>query len=155
MSDNSCCQNQSKINVNCPINQKKGKPVKIITPENVLQPQALVKLNKTANYFFCPDENCPVVYFNQQGQTFKIEELKIPVFQKDKSKNVPVCYCFDWTRNLIEREIEETGQSSVEKSIKEKMKAKLCACEINNPQGSCCLANVRQTVNDYQALFGK
>ncbi len=30
--------------------------------------------------------------------TFAAGDLKVPVFQKDSDMDVPVCYCFDWTR---------------------------------------------------------
>lgn len=147
---NNCCQSpQNKSNIYCPITHEKGKPVNIITLKNLLKPEALLKLNTNLNYFFCGDENCAIVYFNQQKQTFSIEELKIAVFQKDKSKNVPVCYCFNWIRQRIYEEINTTGNSCAEEFIKEKIKAKLCACEVNNPQGSCCLANIRQTISNY------
>nr|WP_254658017.1 hypothetical protein [Pleurocapsa sp. PCC 7327] len=75
--------------------------------------------------------------------------MKVPVFQKCASSDVPVCYCFDWTKERIEREIRQTGYSSAETSIRHHVKAGRCACEINNPQGSCCLANVRQVVNQF------
>ncbi|AFZ54637.1 putative iron-sulfur cluster-binding metallochaperone [Cyanobacterium aponinum] len=138
---------------NCFVCQQKGKPVKIVTLQNLLKTEVLAKLNTTLNYFFCGEENCPIVYFNQQGQIFIIEELKVPVYQKDKSKNIPVCYCFNWTRESIYQKIKETQQNDVENSIKAKMKAQLCACEIKNPQGSCCLTNVHQTIDNYSSEF--
>lgn len=41
-----------------------------------------------------PAPDCPVVYFNEEGQTFSIKQVKVPVFQKEKGLDVPVCYCF-------------------------------------------------------------
>lgn len=150
MKNNCCYSQQNKSNIYCPVTHKKGTPVNIITLQNLLKSEALSKLNTSLNYFFCDDENCPIVYFNQQKQTFSIEELKVPVFQKDKAQKVPVCYCFNLTRQRIYEEIKTTGNSCAEEFIKEKIKARLCACDINNPQGSCCLANIRQTISNYQ-----
>ena len=150
MSKNCCSENEQKNSQNCPINQQKGKPVKIITLESLLKSVALLKVNYQENYFFCEAQNCPVVYFNQERQILTISEVKIPIFEKDMREEVPVCYCFNWTRNRIYQEIKETNKSTAEYFILEQVKAKNCACEINNPRGTCCLNNVRKIVKNYQ-----
>jgi hypothetical protein len=45
------------------------------------------------------------VYFNAT-QTFMKESLKIPVHQKETSLQVPVCYCFDWTKERLIHSIQ-------------------------------------------------
>jgi len=40
------------------------------TLKSLLTPKALETLNAKSNYFFCDSIDCPVVYFNDQGQTF-------------------------------------------------------------------------------------
>ncbi|TVQ41896.1 MAG: (2Fe-2S)-binding protein [Gloeocapsa sp. DLM2.Bin57] len=134
----------------CPINGEKGKLVQLITLKSLLQPSALEQVNPNTEYFFCLTPDCQVVYFNGKGQTFSIDQIKVPVFQKEQRFDVPVCYCFGWTRERIESEINQTGQTSAEISIRNHIKAKRCGCEVNNPQGSCCLANVRQVTKSLQ-----
>ncbi|WP_256678082.1 putative iron-sulfur cluster-binding metallochaperone [Fischerella major] len=96
-----------------------------------------------SNYFFCNSTDCPVVYFNEQGQTFITNELKVPVYQKDEGLQVPVCYCFNWTRDRILQQMQQTNHSTPESSIRTHIQAGRCGCQVNNPQGSCCLANIR------------
>lgn len=148
----SCCPtpNQSVTDHSrpstCPQNGTQGPPVDLITLKSLLRGAALMQLEPQQTYRFCPDTECLVVYFSQAGQTFMTTDLKVPVFQKDSRAEVSVCYCFEWTRQRIGEEIERNGSSSAIASIKAQIKAKRCGCEVNNPQGHCCLGNVRQVV---------
>lgn len=134
----------------CPIDGTNGKPVELVTLKSLLIGAALEKLDPQSTYTFCPSSNCSVVYFSNTGQTFTTVDLKVPVFQKDFDEQVPACYCFDWSRQRIREEIEQTGTSSAVASITAHIKAKRCGCEVNNPKGVCCLANVRETVHQIQ-----
>lgn len=130
----------------CPHNGAKGKPVKLITLKSLLVPSALERLGVANAYGFCPSNDCRVVYFTEQGQTFITSDLKVPVFQKDENEAVSVCYCFAWSRQRIREEFEQSGKSNVMDMITAHIKAKRCGCEVNNPQGSCCLGNIRLVV---------
>jgi hypothetical protein len=46
----------------------------------------------------------------------------------------------------IRAELVRTGSSTVVASITAGILAGQCACEIRNPQGNCCLGNVREVV---------
>lgn len=148
-----CCSPAPKIEALsqwqhlCPQDGTKGKPIPLITLKSLLIPPALEQLDGLGTYYFCPRSSCPVVYFNEQEQTFMTVDLKVAVFQKDKRDDVPVCYCFGWSRQRIREEIAKHGTSSVMASITAHIKAKRCGCEVNNPQGSCCLGNIRSTLN--------
>jgi hypothetical protein len=43
----------------------------------------------------------------------------------------------------IESELRQSGASTVVDRIAAKVKARECACEVRNPSGQCCLAEVR------------
>jgi hypothetical protein len=148
MSEECSSKTKNSLKANCPVNGNKGKRVPTITLKSLLKPRALETLNPEFNYFFCDSMDCSVVYFNQQGQIFLTDEVKVPVYQKDRGEQVPVCYCFNWTRDRILQEIQQTNHSTAESSIRTHIKAGRCGCEVNNPQGSCCLANVRQEVKN-------
>ena len=154
MRDSCCCaadaQGDAGAHIRCPVCEGRGK-VPIITLKSLLVPEAFSRLDPQADYLLCMNRECDVAYFNQRGSLCKTSELKVPVFQKSVDGNCPVCYCFGWTRNRIrrEREIEETGKSSAISVISEHVKAGRCGCEANNPQGSCCLGNVRKVVSKY------
>lgn len=72
-------------------------------------------------------------------------DVRRPVTQKDPA-HAPVCYCFGFTPAMIREELVATGKSTVIERIAAEMKADFCACEIRNPQGSCCLGNVKAAV---------
>ncbi|MDJ0706240.1 MAG: (2Fe-2S)-binding protein [Leptolyngbyaceae cyanobacterium MO_188.B28] len=139
-----CCADSVPSSIcNCPVSGAKGKKVKIITLKSLLTSSALETLNPDKTHYFCSATDCPVVYFDGQGQVFRRHQVAVPVFQKDLRLQVPICYCFSWTRDRIYQEIQQTGSSTAETSILNHIKAGRCRCEINNPQGSCCLANIR------------
>lgn len=146
-----CCPTQASVvpadsRQICPHDGSIGQPVQLITLKSLLTPTALEQLDTQASYHFCSSSGCPVVYISNSGQRFMTTDLKVPVFQKENDTDVPICYCFGWTRQRVQAEIEQTGQSSVLEAIAAHIKAKRCGCDVNNPQGHCCLANVRATV---------
>ncbi|GAB4407287.1 MAG: hypothetical protein Fur0044_00080 [Anaerolineae bacterium] len=64
-----------------------------------------------------------------------------------------VCYCFRHSPATIRAEWLATDSSTVIEEINNGIKAGQCACEIRNPQGSCCLGNVGSVVKrDTQAI---
>jgi hypothetical protein len=56
------------------------------------------------------------------------------------------------TEDELRREIAETGRSGAAAEISEHLRAGRCACELKNPQGSCCLGNVATAT--HQAMAG-
>jgi hypothetical protein len=137
-----CCKptvkNETIDNV-CPVCAQKGKRVAIITLKALLKPLGLETIHPESSYAFCATPSCDVVYFSD-SQTFGKDALKVSVFQKNNALDVPVCYCFDWTRKRIAQSIE-SNQHPID-HIKEQVQANRCGCEVNNPQGACCLGNV-------------
>ena len=129
----------------CPHCGAPGKPVKPVTLESLLKPDALARAG-SANYRFCPGERCEVVYFAERnGQVFAKSDLKIRVGIKETVAPRQVCYCFDHTVGEIHEEVGLTGKSTVLDDIKTRMK-EACWCETKNPQGSCCLSTVTRCV---------
>jgi hypothetical protein len=98
---------------------------------------------RNVEYRFCADPNCPTVYYSADGlQTFSESNVREPVYQKRPTDtDVFVCYCFRHTVG----EIRADG-ARVFEGISRKVKNGLCACDLRNPQGSCCLGNVNQLV---------
>ena len=150
MSD--CCSPQpapqkSPGTTACPLSGTKGKRVGLITLKSQLKADALATLDSNPDYFFCPEETCNVVYFSGTSH-FRQQQVKLPVFQKDPGDEVPACYCFDWTRTALARAVASGVAETVPISIAEHVKAGRCGCEVNNPQGSCCLGNVRKAIEE-------
>jgi hypothetical protein len=130
----------------CPICSYKSKKVDTITLKAMLNISLLVL--QDGPYFFCATADCPIVYFAVDGkQSFTKNQVRVPVYQKEAhNATVPVCYCFDHSPASIRAELEATGQSTIIAEIEQGIKAGQCACDIRNPQGSCCLGNVRAVI---------
>lgn len=147
-----CCATNEQIVENsgselCPSCNTKGKKVKIITLKSRLKSTVLDTLNPDLTHYFCSTEDCDVVYFDTDKKTYSTSEIKVSVYQKDNSPTVPVCYCFDWTREKITKYVEEGIGSKPLEHIRQNVKEDRCGCEVNNPQGSCCLGNVTKFMN--------
>lgn len=142
-----CCSPSRQVNLEtkfrCPRCGNEGKTVGIVTLKSLLVPESLARLEPISNYRMCDNQDCTVVYFNEEGSVFQTTNIKVPVFQKSKGQDSPVCYCFGWTKSKLKSEVEQTGKSAAISSISEHIKAGRCGCEVNNPQGSCCLSNVK------------
>ncbi|WP_141432661.1 putative iron-sulfur cluster-binding metallochaperone [Bacillus sp. 03113] len=139
-----CCSvsNEKEKLVVCPSCKNIGKQMKIITLKSLLLPKALELLQPETRYHFCAFSECDVVYFNEKEQIFTKSDLKVPVYQKNDQDDTPICYCFGWTRKNVSEESEKTEKSTIVQNISMHIKAQRCGCEMNNPQGSCCLGNV-------------
>jgi hypothetical protein len=142
-----CCStpapsDQVKAVENCPRCTQRGKAIGIETVKAMLD--VSLKYIRITNYYFCATEACPVVYFSGGGeQVFTVADVRERVHQKAPSDDsVFVCYCFRYTPKLLREEIRAEGYSQAVNSIKAGIRAGQCACEIRNPQGSCCIGNV-------------
>lgn len=131
---------------NCPLCGGRGRRVKRITMENLLEPERLNEI-RAGQYYFCQSPDCPAVYFNNEsGSIFSKESLRVRVGIKEKSDPIPLCYCFGYTDEMIRREVAEKGRSAIPETIRAEVKAGNCSCEITNPSGSCCLGTVDAAV---------
>lgn len=143
-----CCQvpahKMQADSLICPVCQQRGKSVPLITLKALLTPSALSTLTPSSSHSFCSNPDCEVVYF-VDGQVFNKDAVKVPVYQKDEGSEVPVCYCFGWTRERLVKAIRD-DENPVQ-HISEQVRANRCGCEVNNPQGSCCLGNVTAFVH--------
>lgn len=129
---------------------RSGKSVNTLTLKALLA-VPLTEVRPT-EYRFCRTPECPVVYYSEDGQQrFPEAALREVVHQKRPSADdVFVCYCFRHTPRSIKTELAATGQSSVVAAITAGIEAGQCACDIRNPQGSCCLGNVRAVISNYE-----
>ena len=157
--DGGCCtpavdSSQKKVEgthkAYCPECNENGKKVATITLKSMLGTSLLVLHD--GPYLFCPTADCPIVYFAAAGrQSLTKSQIRVPVYQKEPDDDtVEVCYCFRHSPNSIHAEFKTTGQSTVIEEINQAIKAGKCACEIRNPQGTCCLGNVRAVVERFQ-----
>jgi hypothetical protein len=148
-----CELNESRLegieteNHNCPECGKKGKLVDTQTVKALLS-KSLRAVQK-GGYRFCKDETCPVVYYsNESGSIFSGNDLRVRVYQKHpQDRDVPICYCF---RHAVGDVFDATEDERAEvlADINQGIADGQCACDVRNPQGSCCLGNVRAMVKE-------
>jgi hypothetical protein len=114
----------------------------------LLRSEALARLT-APEHRFCPGAECPVVYFGQD-EIFDRDDVMVPVFQKEPSGHRTVCYCFAISEDDVRSEIVASGRSMAAERIAGLVSADRCACEVRNPQGSCCLGNVAAAIKAAQ-----
>ena len=125
----------------CPVSRTTGLTVELITVKALLKGAALRRL-EGKSYRFCPERECRIVYFDRErGSIFDKDDLTVRVGQKETEDPVTLCYCFDYTMT----DLRAQGDG-VPATIAAEIKAGHCACEVKNPQGSCCLGNVTAAV---------
>ena len=137
----------------CPECGKVGKPIQGQTIKALLS--VSLRQVQEAKYLFCRTQTCPVVYFSADGeQTFTVEEVRERVYQKEpEAEAVFVCYCFNHTIGELRTALSKDRIAIVD-DINTAINAGQCACDLRNPQGSCCLGNVRSLIKrlEKQAL---
>ena len=129
----------------CPVCGEKGNPM----PGQTVKALLAVTLRRVENgeYLFCGTRTCPIVYFLADGkQTFTIEQIRERVYQKEPNADeVKVCYCFQHTVGEI-RNASPATRNAILDDINAGIQADQCACDLRNPQGSCCLGNARSLI---------
>ena len=141
-----CCGGEAKGAAGkCSGCGSQGKPVSITTLKHMVKPEFLSLVDK-AGFRFCPAAGCDVVYFHPDGEELRKGDLRVRVGMKETEDPVPICYCFGFTEAMVRREIEKTGACTIPERIAAEMKARHCACEVRNPQGLCCLRDVKEVV---------
>lgn len=129
----------------CPKCGQPGKPLETKTLKQMVQARHLELVNKPG-FLFCRSVDCDVVYFHPDGDSLRKPDVRVRVGLKETDDPVPICYCFGFTEAMAVDEIRATGKSTIPQRIADEVKAGNCACEIRNPQGTCCLGNVNLAV---------
>ena len=135
------------MNALCPTAGVAGRRAPTITVRSLVREERAREVDGR-EWFFCDLPDCVVVYFTHDGRTLEKNALKVRVGLKEKDAPRPVCYCFGHTVESIREEIGRTGRSTVAASIKEKVEAGECSCEVLNPKGTCCLGDVYKVVKE-------
>lgn len=136
----------------CPVSGTKGLRVDRLTVRALLTEAALRRCN-AADYQFCADAACTVVYFSDAGDVFTTAEVRVRVWHKEPFGARMVCYCFGDTESTIADEIRQHGRSAAPERVREHIEAERCACDIRNPRGACCLGDVTQAVKAVEAAL--
>jgi len=140
-----CCTPQPKGKEACSLCGVLAKGVLAKTVEHMLSDQAKLRLSCLEGFYYCKTPSCEVVYF-RDTEILTQKELEVTVGLKEGANPAMVCYCFDWTKEKIQAELDATGKTTALEDIKAKMENPGCSCEILNPSGGCCLGDVGKAI---------
>lgn len=135
---------QLRSAIACPGCSAAGKPVTAVTLQALLTPAALATLPRRDGWRHCPAAGCATVYYHpDSGDVVAASGVTVRVGTKETAAPRPLCYCFGKTAEDIEAEVTRTGASTIGDRITEQCRLGLERCAETNPQGSCCLGNIR------------
>lgn len=146
-SHEACCRVQT-TSCPCPLCGNAGRKVTALTLGHHV-PQAL-RATIGDDATFCLNPACEVVYCNPSGFVVRKGQTLQPVTIKEDGDHVPVCYCFNFKRADIRRDLGERGKTDIPERIRQGIAEGRCACERTNPQGACCLGNVAGAIKKIQ-----
>jgi len=106
--------------------------------------QNLINLEK--KWSVCINPDCDCSYFSKTRE-LATADLNVPLFFKDKSDNVPICYCSNLTRGEIKEAIKN-GCKSIDDVQNYTKKDITGLCEERNPLGKCCRNVFLRTITD-------
>ena len=135
----------------CPECENDAQQIHTETVRNMLNPFTNQEIEDDPQYRVCKAQGCSVVYFaDETDQQWEVDDVRVPVNFKLEADDrpYPLCYCFGYGKDDVADELERTGESTVVEWITERVQAEECACRWKNPQGSCCLADVRSGVEE-------
>jgi len=132
-----------------------GESGRIVAKQTVVHQLKNEKLQLVSDeeYRFCNSPDCEVVYYTGSGENFTVADLRELVTSKAKGDVRPLCYCFGFTEGDMRDEIAQTGETSIPAQVTQFIKDKLCACEIRNSSGVCCLGEINKTVKRLAIQF--
>jgi len=138
----------------CPACENATRAIKPETLQSLLTTEALESRVDLAGYRFCPNSECDLVYSHpDRDEKLLADSVAVPVFQKSDDSGRFVCYCFEYRVSEIYSEVKSKGSSDVVASITAKCRNGEDHCSLKNPQGSCCLGNVRAVVKEAQSVL--
>jgi hypothetical protein len=122
----------------CPLCQSLGQPVGPQTLNAQLTPGQRRLLAESA--CFCPDTQCPVVYFDDFSGQVPRTAFTHPIPVKDVE--APLCSCFGLRREDIEADIAEGSVTRTKAAIL-KAQSGEARCSTLAPNGRPCVAEVQ------------
>ena len=143
MSD--CCTEKSSelIRPGCPGCGASCHRVSLITLLHQVKFPFNQQLEEQDDYYFCPNRHCDIGYFSTISTIPKQHLLSCHNIQAGW-----LCYCFDVSEARFRSAITAGTIGTLQGFVINKTRAGLCACEVRNPSGRCCLATLKAMEKD-------
>lgn len=135
----------------CPVTGTRGRPIPEETVLAMASGMGLEDL-RGRRWHYCADLGCDTVYFDDERRTIEKSQVNVRIGEKETDAPHTVCYCFNHTVEEIEQDIARDGRTEIPGSIKAKVQAGECSCEVMNPKGTCCLGDVATEVKRAMSL---
>ena len=140
MECNSNCKTCASVCAkSCPICGIKGKKVSNVTVKSLIKGDFL--FDKTQSAYICVNKKCSVVYYQENyPKYYNKEEVKVPIWFKEKYNQYIVCYCHQIYLNDIVELVQHIDEQNVTKKevLKYLNKQEQEDCLHLNPLGECC-----------------
>lgn len=131
----------------CPICKTSGVEVKNFTIKHLVV-HTLIELVGDANYYLCMNEECDIVYYNNEtGAKFNKHQVKVPIWFKKDANPKYACYCSKVTEEQIINAVVKEGADNMKDVLKLTGAMKNAQCQKNNPLGKCCHQIVQDEIN--------
>jgi hypothetical protein len=147
-----CCKSgtEAKEHTNsCPRCGERGAAVELRAVKSLLKEGALVRVN-CVSHRFCKTPSCQAVYYDEHGQVFVRDDVRVGVWHKEPYGERAICYCFGETESSIRTELL-AGDSTAVARVRAHIEAGRCACDVRNPRGVCCLGDLTSAVQRVKA----
>jgi hypothetical protein len=100
----------------------------------------------STKWSICSNPKCDCSYFSKHI-TFNTSDLTIPLFFKDDTDSVPICYCSNLTRGEIKNAVK-SGCKRIDEVQNFTKKNITGFCKERNPLGKCCRNVFLKTISD-------
>lgn len=120
----------------CPCCSSVGIEVAEITVKHLIHEKVREKFVLGQKWHICSNQQCMVSYFCKNTY-FNIDDLKVPIWFKDSSSEVPICYCSKLSRGEIFQAVKN-GCKTIDDVQKYTNKNITGNCKHENPLGKCC-----------------
>ncbi|MGE5457573.1 MAG: (2Fe-2S)-binding protein [Methanococcaceae archaeon] len=130
----------------CPLCGLPSAEVNIEAVKHNVNESKQASLSSENKWHVCINPRCCCSYFSRYVQ-FSITDLIVPLFFKDDSGNVPICYCSNLTRGEIKNAVKN-GCKNIDDVRNFTGKNITGFCHERNPMGKCCRKVFLKTISD-------
>ncbi len=131
----------------CPICKASGVKVKNTTVKHFVL-ETLTELVGDTDYYICMNEECDIVYYNQEtGIKFDKLQVRVPIWFKKDANPKYACYCSKVTEEQVINAVIKDGAKSVKDIITLTGAMKNSHCQKNNPLGKCCHQIIQDAID--------
>ena len=139
--NNSCCESTVGLTCqieesSCPVCKTLGQRVKRVTVEHLVL-ESLTELVRDSDYYLCMNEECNIVYYNNETR-FSKQQVKVPIWFKNGANPKYACYCSKVTEEEVINAVVNDRADDMKEVLRITGAMKGAQCEKNNPLGKCC-----------------